>query len=247
MAITPDWQTTDGRVQLFNKDCAEVLASFGNEMFAATVTDPPYGIKADEAQNDAALQRIAAAGKSKAGRGWKFYGETSWDRERPKKELFDEILRVGEKAIIWGGNYFADILPPSMGWLAWDKGQRNFSLADFELAWTSEWRAARFVQYPRGKALLDGKFHPTQKPIEVMLFCLKWLRLKTDSMVCDPFLGSGTTGVACSRLGYRFVGVERDPKYFEIAVGRIEKELGRAPLFEKPAEVQATLNMEDAA
>lgn len=222
----PDWQTADGRVQLFNRDCMDVLPLLGK--VDAVVTDPPYGISADQ-----------HAGP--ADQGWTQWDSSGWDRNRPTKEVFDAILSVSDTALIWGGNYFADLLPPSMGWIGWDKGQRNFSLADFELAWTTEWRAARFVQYSRGKALLEGKVHPTQKPTDVMAFCIDWLRLKDDSLILDPFIGSGTTALAASRLGHRCIGCEVSPEYFEKAVKRITSELSRAPLFEPAPVVQRSL------
>jgi hypothetical protein len=244
--LVPDWATKDGSIRLFLGDCRSVLPTLSG--IDAVVTDPPYGIGADEAQLNAAKQRIAAAGKSKAGRGWKYYGESEWDKERPTAETFAAILRVSETAVIWGGNYFADILPPSMGWLAWDKGQREFSLADFELAWTSEWRAARFVCFPRGKAILEGKVHPTQKPVPIMQWSIDWLRLKENAVVCDPFMGSGTTCLACRRSRKRFVGIECDEKYFASAVERIEEELDRTSLLEPaPQIVQKSLLGEGAA
>jgi DNA modification methylase len=235
--VQREFRTDDGSVVLYQGDCNEIMQSFADEEFDCVCTDPPYGIGADEAQLAAAKQRIAAEGKTKAGRGWKYYGETNWDQERPTKETFDAILRISKTALIWGGNYFADMLPASMGWVGWDKGQRDFSLADFELAWTSEQRAARFVQYARGKAILEGKVHPTQKPIEVMMFSLRYLRLKSNAIVCDPFAGSFTTAIACKRLGLRCVAIDREPKYFDLGVARITEELHRYTAFESVPKI----------
>lgn len=247
MGVQREYRSDDGAVWLIQGDCNEVMQNFADEQFDCVCTDPPYGIGADEAQLEAAKQRIAAAGKTKAGRGWKYYGETKWDQERPNKETFDAILRISKTALIWGGNYFADMLPASMGWVGWDKGQRDFSLADFELAWTKEQRAARFVQYARGKAILDGKCHPTQKPIEVMMFSLRYLRLKESAIVCDPFAGVFTTAIACIRLGYRFVGIEREPKYFDLGVARVQDELLRTELFEQQPSKSEQRSMFDVA
>ena len=127
------------------------------------------------------------------------------------------VREMSKHQIIWGGNYFTDILPPTMQWLIWDKGQRDFSLADFEIAWSSQQAAARIIDYPRALALQDGKEHPTQKPVEVMRWCLERLPASVVT-VCDPFMGSGTTGVACVKLGKTFIGVEAEEKYFEIAL-----------------------------
>jgi DNA modification methylase len=131
-----------------------------------------------------------------------------------------------------------------MRWLVWDKGQRNFSLADVELAWTSQDKAARALTYPRGAALLDGKEHPTQKPIEVMCWCLGFL--PDARTILDPFMGSGTTGVACVQLGRGFIGIELDPGYFDIACRRISDELKRPRLAlpePPPAPVQQAMEI----
>ena len=187
------------------------------------VTDPPYGIRADEASS-----------KNKGKYGWKYHGETKWDRERPKPQVFLAMLAMSENLVIWGGNYFADLLPPSMGWLAWDKCQRNFSLADFEMAWTSKKGAARCIEHPRAHANAEEKNHPTQKPTYVMLKSIEYLEhgaKREFSEILDPFMGSGTTGVACMNLGRKFIGIEIEPKYFDIACERIENAQRQQRLF----------------
>jgi len=202
-------------VTLHLGDCRDVLPTLGK--VDAVVTDPPYGID------------YGNAGGFSASSGWKQWrGQAEWDKERPSAETFDLIRNASADQIIWGGNYFADMLPPSMRWLAWDKGQREFTLADFELAWTSQNKAARAFTYSRGKAALDGKQHPTQKPVEVMAWCLGFL--PDANTILDPFMGSGTTGVACVQLGRKFIGIELDPGYFDIACKRIENELRRPRL-----------------
>jgi DNA modification methylase len=195
-----------GDATLYHADCRAVFPLVGK--VAAVVTDPPYGIRADE-----------TAAKNKGKHGWTYFGESAWDRERPPKEIFDAILAAAEHQIIWGGNYFTDFLPPSMQWLIWDKGQRDFSLADFEIAWSSQNKAARIFTYPRSAALKDGKEHPTQKPIDLMKWCIDLL--PAPDTIFDPFMGSGTTGVAAIQMGKKFIGVEREEKYFEIALRRI--------------------------
>ena len=112
-----------GDCVLYEGDCLEVMPTLGN--VDAVVTDPPYGIGADEAQAAAAEKRKKANGRSKAGRGWKDYGLTAWDRDRPDRKIFEECLRIFKDQVIWGGNYFSDFLPPRMRWLIWDKGQRK--------------------------------------------------------------------------------------------------------------------------
>jgi DNA modification methylase len=193
-----------GNATLYLGDCAEILPTLGK--FDAVVTDPPYGIK---------------AGREKSHNGFKDYGIADWDLERPSKIIFDLILKISNVQIIWGGNYFTDYLPPTMQWLVWDKGQRNFSLADGEFAWSSQYKASRIFNYARGSALQDGKEHPTQKPIKLIEWCIDILP-KTTKTIIDPFMGSGTTGVACMNMGKTFIGIEKEQKYFDIACQRIE-------------------------
>jgi DNA modification methylase len=234
MMITPIIrEVTIGNCRLIQGDCLAVMRAIEN--FDAVLTDPPYGIGADKAAADAALQRIAAAGKTKAGRGWKYYGPSDWDNNRPDEIVFQEMLKIAPHQIIWGGNYFTDYLPPRMRWLVWDKGQRDFSLADFEMAWTSQNKAARAFDYPRALALQDGKQHPTQKPVELMRWCLGFLG---DALtILDPFMGSGTTGVACVKEGRRFTGIEINPDYFDIACERVRKAYEQPDMFiEQPAK-----------
>ena len=132
-----------------------------------------------------------------------------------------------------GGNYFTDHLPPTMRWLIWDKGQRGFSLADCEVAWTSQNNAMRIFDYARAKALQDGKKHPTQKPIALMEWCLGFV--KDASTILDPFMGSGTTLVACQKMGRAGTGIELDPEYFEIACRRVDEATRQPDMFVQSA------------
>lgn len=210
-------------VTLYCGDMLDILPGLiGGGRFDACVTDPPYGIGADK-----------AASKNNGKWGWTFYGDSDWDSSRPSKEAFELILSISETQVIWGGNYFTDFLPPSMQWLVWDKGQRGFSLADFEMAWSSQWKAARAISFSRAKALLDGKEHPTQKPIEVMKWCIDQLPPDTKTIL-DPFMGSGTTGVAAVHRGKSFTGIERAPNYFDIACRRISAAIASPDLFIAP-------------
>ena len=226
-----------GDCTLYLGDCLEILPLLGK--VDAVVTDPPYGID------------YGKAGGFNATHGWGPWRENvAWDQERPPQVIFDIMREKSKHQIIWGGNYFTDMLPPSMHWLLWDKGQRDFSLADFEIAWGSQKRAARVIECPRGRAVKDGKEHPTQKPIEVMVRCLQELPKGTLSIL-DPFMGSGTTGIACVREGLSFIGIEREPKYFDIACRRIEDAVSRPDMFietSKPEPaVQQPLFPEEAA
>ncbi len=145
------------KLNLTNEDNMELMARYPDNYFELAIVDPPYGINAN---------------KEKEHNGWKDYGIKEWDNEIPKKEYFEELFRVSKNQIVWGGNYMTEHLPPKMCWLLWDKGQRDFSLADGELAWTSFNKALRIVTMPRGSALADaknngGKIHATQKPVKL--------------------------------------------------------------------------------
>lgn len=179
------------------------------------LTDPPYGI----------------ANKWKGGfnskHGWgKAKTESAlrneWDDEIPSAELMGLILSIGKEHIIWGGNYFN--LPPSRCWFVWNKPERNFTLAEAELAWTSRDNVVRVWDGPRSE---PGREHPTQKPVALMSWCLQ----KNKGTVLDPFMGSGTTGVACVKAGRRFIGIEREPSYFDIACRRIDAAYNQPDMF----------------
>ena len=206
-------------VELHLGDCREVLPTLGR--FDAVVTDPPYGID------------YGKAGSFSASHGWGPWREqVEWDKDRPPKDVFDAIRSCSKDQIIWGGNYFTDYLPPTMRWLVWDEGQRDFSLADGEFAWCSQQKAARIMTYGRGAAVRDGKEHPTQKPIEVMKWCLGFV--PDSQTILDPYMGVGTTGVAAVKLGRKFTGIEINEKYFDIACRRISKALKQPDLFVEP-------------
>ena len=193
-------------VQLFCGDCLEIMPTIGK--VDAVVTDPPYGIGRSG-------QPETFTKKTKHKR--KFHADSKWDIERPPAKTFEIILRICDHAIIWGGNYFADLLPTTSGWLYWDKGQNGLSMSDGELAWTSRQKALR--AFICNRFSLIGSQHPTQKPLALMEWCLSFL---PDAVtILDPFMGSGTTGVACVNLGRNFIGIEKDPQYFEIAKERI--------------------------
>jgi DNA modification methylase len=216
-------------VTLYLGDCREILPTLAKA--DAVVTDPAYGINAARTRNS---QK----------HGWTDFEVTGWDKERTPPDLVALAVAGGKHAIVWGGNYFTDALPPSSKWLSWDKGQTDFSLADFELAWCSFDGAARRIAYPRSLALQDGKEHPTQKPVEVMRWCIQKLPAGCKSIL-DPFMGSGTTGVAAVKLGRKFTGIEIEPKYFDIACRRIADAMKQPDMLveveRRAAEIQEAL------
>ncbi len=218
---------TIGDCTLIRGDSMEVLPTLGK--FDAVITDPPYGIN-----KDGQVKTVGGHGGRKA---YEFLG---WDGERPCKEVFELILQAAPTLCFWGGNYFADWLPPTMGWLVWDKGQR-INQSDGELAWTSQQKALRICTINRVELMMDGAQHPTQKPIRLMTWCFE--QLGHPQTILDPFMGSGTTGVAAVQLGRSFTGIEREPKYFDIACRRIEQAYAQGQLFapEQPKQEQMTL------
>lgn len=210
---------TIGAATLYLGDCREILPTLGK--VDAVVTDPAYGVNAARTRNSQKW-------------GWTDFDVTGWDKERTAADLVALAVSKGDNAIVWGGNYFTDALAPSSKWLIWDKGQTDFSLADVELAWCSFDGAARRITYPRVLALQDGKEHPTQKPIEVTKWCIERLP-PPAALILDPFMGSGTTGVAAIKLGRKFIGIEIEPKYFDIACRRIEEATRQPDMFiERP-------------
>lgn len=191
---------------------------------AAILTDPPYGIG------------IAANPVRQK------HAKKDWDAAPPDRALFDMLRSISDQQIIWGGNYFE--LPPSQCFLVWDKVQpEDFSLAMCEQAWASFRSPAKLY---RRRVVGYDKQHPTQKPVELMEWCIKFF---ADGTILDPFMGSGTTGVACVKLGRKFIGIEIDEGYFDIACARIAKAYAQPDMFVEraPEPVQQPLFGEAAA
>jgi site-specific DNA-methyltransferase (adenine-specific) len=205
-----------GNATLYRGDCMEVLPTLPK--VDAVITDPPYGIGADKG---AAMGGTDATGRYL--RKPKQY-EGGWDAERPAADLIAAVVACGRVAILWGGNYLADALPQGGRWLFWDKVNSMPSYSDGEMAWTSLPGVAvkKFTQCNNGLASLrDGeRSHPTQKPVSLMAWCIE--QAGRPASILDPFMGSGTTGVAAMRMGLSFIGIERDAAYFDIACRRIE-------------------------
>ena len=201
-----------GNATLYCGDCMDILPTLAK--VDAVITDPPYGIG-----QDGGAQRTR-------GKRYTNGDKLGWDNCRPEKSIFDALEAAGDVRIYWGGNYFADYLPATMGWLYWEK-RMGGDFADGELAWTSQHRALRqFSHFKKNK----GDEHPTQKPVELMRWCIEICK-NAPQDILDPFMGSGTTGVAAIQLGRSFIGIEREPKYFDIACKRIEQAVAQGQLF----------------
>lgn len=204
---TPYYQ--DEAVTIYHGDCAEILPQLGRSDLL--LTDPPYGIGKDG-------QSRTTGGHG----GRKAYEFMGWDSVRPPAETFALLLACASKHIIWGGNFFADMLPASMKWLVWDKGQR-INQSDGELAWTSFHGALRILTLNRVELMSDGAEHPTQKPLKLIQWCI--MQAGDVQTIIDPFAGSGTTGRAAKNLGKTAVLIEREERYAEIAARRMQQEV----------------------
>jgi hypothetical protein len=227
-----------GDCDLYFGDCLEAMPELG--LFDAVVTDSPYGIKYAHKGGGGKLAKSTVFG----GRGI-IGDDVPFDPSH--------LLAMGVPSILWGGNHFADVLPPSPSWLVWDKRCADYSndQADCEMAWSNLGGPARMFRHVwngmlRGAESKTPRVHPTQKPVALMRWCLGFL--PSAETILDPFMGSGTTGVACVQLGRKFTGIELDPDYFDIACERIAKAVAepRLPLDEPKAKPEQFNLLEDS-
>ena len=201
--------------KLYNGDCLKYLKTLKDNEIDVLITDPPYGKKADKGTN--------GFGCSKNRR----YND-NWDSKIPSEEIFNEMLRVSKKVIIFGANYFAHMLPPSKCWIFWDKkGDIAFKnpFADGELIYTNFTKPVKKIVFKQQGFITDSKdrrVHPTQKPSELMQILIENYTNEND-IILDCFMGSGSTGVACMNTNRKFIGIELDKNYFDIASKRIEE------------------------
>jgi site-specific DNA-methyltransferase (adenine-specific) len=191
---------------IYNADCRDILPHL--ESVDLVLTDPPYGIGEDGGRF-----------RDRKGGYHRVLPKMGWDKEPPDFETFKLFLNVGKEQLVWGGNYFTDKLPVSRGWLYWDK-MMGGDFSDGELAWTSKDMVLKSFSFCNKVA---GKEHPTQKPLELILWCFSFFP-ETKSIL-DPFMGSGTTLRAAKDLGRKAIGIEIEEKYCEIAVKRLQQEV----------------------
>lgn len=208
-----------GDCELWLGDCMSILPSLGK--VDAVITDPPYGL-GDKWRGGTKEWRLADNGNGMA-----------WDL-KPFPDLMT-VVGMAPRVIIWGGHLYS--LPLSRGWLIWDKCTRGFSSGDCEIAWTTLDQPVRALSIGTNifTPVMPGweeKLHPTQKPVAVMEWCLTFL--PDARTILDPFMGSGTTGVACAKLGRKFIGIEIEPRYFDIACKRIEDAYKQPDFFVDP-------------
>lgn len=198
--------------EVYLMDCVAGLRHYPDNYFDLAIVDPPYGINISKAGG---YYHVKGKGQANP------HTKKDWDKAIPTAEYWQELFRVSKNQIVWGANYMTEYLPPKMGWIVWDKGQRDFSLADGELAWTSFDKAMRIFTYARAKALKEGKIHPTQKPTDLY----KWLLdkyAKQGDKILDTHLGSGSIAIACWDMGYDLTAYEVDKEYYNNACKRLE-------------------------
>ena len=194
------------KISLYNGDCMEYMKSLPDGFFDLAIVDPDYALN----------------GKISKGGTWakKYKGFDGALGGKPTKEYFDELFRISKNQIVWGGNYFIDLLYPSRCFLIWDKKARMNTLADCEMAWTSFDKNAKIFTHPRNTG--EKRVHICQKPIALY----EWIMnnyAKPNERILDTHLGSGSSAIAAHRLGFEFVGVEINKQYFDSALTRIKK------------------------
>jgi len=203
--MMPYYETENGK--LYHGDCLDIMREMDDKSIDLVLTDPPYGIKIS----------------GKIGKG-KDLGRVNWDNEIPSRKVFNMMFRISLHQILWGGNYFIEYLHKTRGYLIWDKMNYERSYAECELAWTNIDKNSK-VWRQRPQNMDGGKVHPTQKPYNIIAKCISWS--ETTGLICDPFLGSGTTAVACKRLNRRWIGIEISKEYCDIAIERIKREVAQ--------------------
>lgn len=207
-----------------NEDNMELMARYPDKYFDLAIVDPPYGLGKHNAIGNGDKRNGIVRQKKWIG--------GNWDNEKPNKKYFNELQRVSKNQIIWGGNYFTNMLPQSDNWVVWDKMQR-VNQSDCEIAWTSFKGALRIFQYHAQKLMgfmNPLRFHPTQKPVALY----KWILdkyAKPNDKILDTHLGSGSIAIACHDYGYDLTACELDKEYFDKAMERISNYQKQIKLF----------------
>ena len=208
------------KITLLNMDCMDYMRGLPDKAFDLAIVDPPYGIGAggESFKN----------GSSKSEKT--YFKKVCWDSERPNENYFNELRRVSNHQIIWGGNYFSDLLPAFRCFISWDKTIHGNSYADCELAWTSFDKVARYYRENIAQTNSEGRIHPTQKSVKLY----EWLLTnyaKPGQRILDTHLGSGSSAIAAYNLGFEFVGMELDADYYAAACKRFEQHKAQGNLF----------------
>lgn len=214
--------TGDGYT-IYQGDCLDILPTLDRHGRIVIITDPPYGVRRDVGFGDS--QPFGTGGGQWAARRQYTGG---WDSSRPTKRVFDLMRSFQCPALIFGGNYFSDYLPVGKHWVVWDKQNTMPTFGDAELIWTNVKRDSVKIYTYTWNGLIGKettRHHPTQKPVGLLVRLVQDYTCPGDTII-DPFMGSGTTGVAAMKTGRRFIGIELDPGYFQIAHERIANAAG---------------------
>jgi len=218
------------KITITNEDNMELMSRYPDNYFDLAIVDPPYGIDASQ---------TFAGEKRKSGKGAALkskFIKKDWDKEIPSKEYFDELIRVSKNRIIWGGNYFCNMLENSQCWIVWDKNNGTTKFADAELAYTSFDQATRIFKHTWNGMIQENmknkqkRIHPTEKPFELYKFCLEKCA-KPGYKILDTHLGSGSIAIACHDYGFELTACELDKDYFDSAIKRITDHVGQTKLF----------------
>ena len=222
--------------EVTNEDCMEGMARYPDKYFDLAIVDPPYGIDInkhrirDKNIYNTGFNRYGSSISNK-----KDYGNKDWDKNIPEINYFNELIRISKNQIIWGGNYFAFILPQSFGWIFWDKDTFGSDFADGEIAWTSFKKPVRKVFW-RWNGLLqqdmknkEERIHPTQKPVALYKWLLSNYAKKGDKIL-DTHLGSGSSRIAAYEMGFDFTAFELDAEYFEAQEKRYKNHIAQLKL-----------------
>jgi len=211
--------------RIYNEDCLITMKRMEDNSVDLILTDPPYGINIGKMSYTNSVDGGVAKRND-----YKDHNK-DWDNEIPSIEIFKEIMRVSKNQIIFGGNYFTEILEPTSSWLIWDKrveDKYSNDFADCEMAWTSYKKPAKIYRFLYSGMIQqdmrnkDKRTHPSQKPSELFKNILRDYAIHNEyKVIYDPFMGSGTTAIACKSLGLDYIGSELDKDYCEIIQKRL--------------------------
>lgn len=214
-----------GLATLYLGDCREIAPTLDRP--AAVISDPPYGIGIDRSR-----EKDSGAKRGTAFAAKRHYESTGWDDFTPPDWFLSWMAQAADAVVLFGGNYFN--LPVGKCWLVWDK-QVNGEFADCELAWTNLDKPVRKIEWMWNGMLRKGQEernkHPTQKPVGVMRWCIEQAKVPDAGIILDPYMGSGSTGVAAVEMRHPFIGIEIDPTYFDTACRRIEAAQRQGDMF----------------
>ena len=209
------------KITITNEDNMLLMARYPDNYFDLAIVDPPYGIGIDG-------QKKSINKNPKHNR--KEHAQKNWDNAIPTEEYFNELKRVSKNQIIWGANYFTEYLNPTKAWIFWYKGQRDLTMSDGEMAWTSFNTVTRQFELNRASLIAQNTFHPTEKPYKLY----KWLLdkyAKQGDKILDTHLGSGSIAIACHDYGFDLTACELDKEYYDKAIQRITNHTNQQKLF----------------